>query len=578
MMSAESLKLSMKVAITSMCLSFLVFPLLLVIHSLAFCQVEEAWSVHYDSPYDNDNGGHDWPYDIAVDESGNIYVTGWSPGRYFPSTWEHDFLTIKYDPEGNELWVARYEWGGHDGAKAIALDPEANVYVTGFSEYMPYAHDYLTIKYDTDGNELWSARWQGEAVDGPKDIVVDDLGNVYVTGWTESFGTGSDYLTIKYDTNGNELWTARYDGGTEGYSASPNDIAIDSQGNVYVTGTSSGFGTGADYVTIKYDTDGNELWLVRYNGPYSGLDAAVAVAVDKVGNVYVTGRGEVKYSVDHYITVKYDTHGNELWVAQYCGPYDGGGNFPEAMTIDVSGNVYVTGESYGIDTFRDYATVKYDTDGNEIWAARYDQAGFRDHPRDIAVDIDGSVVVTGSSYYGDLYYEEDIVTVKYDANGNEIWLQSFDEVGRDDIANAIALDREGNVCVTGWSTTGWHNVYTTIKYVPTVSLGFTCLTPFVKRGGSLQYEATLANNTSESQDFWAWLKVKLPTSEWYEDYLLPPTPLTLDPDEERTYPVFQDIPLSALLGRYEYWGYIGSDTLAVWDCDMFQFSVYSHPH
>jgi hypothetical protein len=206
------------------------------------------------------------------------------------STWEHDFTTIKYDPQGNEVWVGRYGGTEHDGAYAIALDREANVYVTGFMEN--YWLDYLTVKYDTDGNELWATTWQGQDNDEAFAIAVDDFGNVYVTGSSSSFGTHADYLTIKYDTNGTELWVARYDGPGVIDDDIPHDIAVDTRGNVYVTGWSKGTGTGHDYVTIKYDNDGNELWVARYDGPYGGLDEAIAVNVDSSG-VYVTGTAQI---------------------------------------------------------------------------------------------------------------------------------------------------------------------------------------------------------------------------------------------------------------------------------------------
>jgi hypothetical protein len=565
--------ISMKSSSAKIYVTFVVLPLALLFPVAAFGQVEKAWDAHYDSPYSSETkDDHDWAYDIVTDDLGNVYVTGWSAGKWFSSTNEHDFLTIKYDFQGNELWVSRHERTGHDGAYALALDPDANVYVTGFSESdQGLSHDYLTIKYDTDGNELWAARWEGEHVDGATEIVVDELGNAYVTGWSESFGTDMDYLTIKYDTDGDELWVARYNGPGINYSFdNPSAIAIDSQGNVYVTGYSRGDGTGNDYATIKYDTDGNELWVARHDGPYHGSDEAIAVAINASGDVFVTGTSAIEMFKDNYATVKYDADGNEQWAA-----YSGFNGAAAALGLG-SGHVYVTG--WRTTNGGDYATIAYDENGIELWAASYDAAGYIDEANDIAVDLDGSVVVTGISYYGDMPDEEDIVTIKYDLNGNELWNQSYDAIGKTDVANAIALDTEGNVCVTGWSDMDYSNTFTTIKYVPTVSLGLTGITPVVAQGGTVRYQVSIANNTSESQDIWAWIKEKLPTGEWAEDYLLPPTNLNLVPDQEGTYTLRTPIPLSALLGPHEYWGYIGADTSAVWDCDMFPFSVYFQRH
>jgi hypothetical protein len=545
----------------------MVLPLVLFLHASASGQVIKAWDAHYDSPYSSETkDDRDQAYDIGTDDLGNVYVTGWSAGRWFSSTNEHDFLTIKYDTQGNEVWVGRHERTGHDGAYALALDRNANVYVTGFSENDPGPdHDYLTIKYDTDGNELWAARWEGEHVDGATDIVVDDMGNAYVTGRSESFGTDTDYFTIKYDTDGNELWTARYNGPGIEYSFDiPNDIAIDTQGNVYATGYSSSVGYSGDYATIKYDANGNELWVARYEG-----GEAVAIGIDNSGNAYVTGNcGSGNF---HYVTVKYDSEGNELWAEN-----SGFGGKASALALDGVGHVYVTGLRY--DNARDFATIAYDENGNELWSGFYDAAGQRDEATDLAVDIDGNIAVTGWSSLGEWYYYKDIVTVKYDANGNELWSQRYDAAGLEEEANAIALDREGNVYVTGWSDMEYSNVFTTIKYMPTVSVGLTGVTPIVSQGGTLKYQVTIENNTAESQNIWAWMKEKLPTGEWAEGYHVPPTNISLAPNQAGTYPLREIIPLSALLGPHEYWGYIGADTSAVWDCDMFPFSVYFQRH
>jgi len=366
----------------------------------------ELWVARYDGPANS----HDYVYAIALDASDNVYVTGFS---YGDGTGE-DYATVKYDSSGNELWVARYDGPANDldYANAIAVDASGNVYVTGHSPGDGTSCDYATVKYDSSGNELWVARYDGPAndLDSANAIAIDASGNVYVTGYSYNYATDGDYATVKYDSSGNELWVARYDG-----PANDRDsgfaIALDASGNVYVTGISYGDGTSQDYATVKYDSSGNELWVARYNGPANGWDYVKEIAVEASGNVYVTGYSPGDGTGCDYATVKYDSFGNELWVARYNGPanrYD----YAAAIAVDASGNVYVTGHSPGDGTNYDYATVKYDSSGNELWVARYDgPANDSDSAFAIALDASGNVYVTGISY-GDGTYQ-DYATVKY---------------------------------------------------------------------------------------------------------------------------------------------------------------------
>ncbi|MBA3726798.1 MAG: SBBP repeat-containing protein, partial [Armatimonadetes bacterium] len=189
--------------------------------------------------------------------------------------------------------------------------------------------------------EEWVARYNGPANsdDVARDVEVDASGNVYVTGYSYGVGSALDYATVKYDSAGNEQWVARYNG-----PANNNDyafaLAVDASGNVYVTGKSVGSGTNDDYATVKYDSAGNEQWVARYNGPANSSDEAYALGVDGSGNVNVTGSSVGSGTGYDYATVKYDSAGNEQWVARYNGPansWDGG----LALAVDASGNVYV---------------------------------------------------------------------------------------------------------------------------------------------------------------------------------------------------------------------------------------------
>jgi hypothetical protein len=187
---------------------------------------------------------------------------------------------------GVPLWTNRLEGVGNDLPPAMAVDHTGNVFVTGYSTDSLGNEDYLTIKYSNAGLPLWTNRYDGPAngSDRATAIAVDGSGNVFVTGesWSQSF----DYATIKYSSLGVPLWTNRYDGPGNA-SDLATAIAVDSSGTVYVTGFSSG-GSDFDYATIAYSNSGVPLWTNRYDGANS-LDEASGVAVDANGNLFVTG-------------------------------------------------------------------------------------------------------------------------------------------------------------------------------------------------------------------------------------------------------------------------------------------------
>ena len=133
-----------------------------------------------------------------------------------------------------------------------------------------------------DVQEGWVARYNpSNNNDDARAIAVDGAGNVYVTGQSRSSGTEDlfDYATVKYNSAGQQQWVARYNGPGNGFD-SPTGIAVDSSGNVYVTGGSPGLGTDFDYATIKYNSAGQQQWVARYNGPKNDYDSASAIAID----------------------------------------------------------------------------------------------------------------------------------------------------------------------------------------------------------------------------------------------------------------------------------------------------------
>jgi hypothetical protein len=406
--------------------------------------VYQAWVARYTPPWEAD----DDVKAIAVDAQGNVYVTGqsWGLGG------NYDYATVKYNSAGQQEWATRYDGPDHgnDQANAMAIDSSGNVYVTGSSQTGDSYTEWATIKYDSAGQQLWVARHNicPRSYAFAKAIGVDGSGNLYVTG-VDADGWG----TIKYNSAGEEQWVAHYNSGT------PAAIAIDKAGDVYVTGSDS------DYVTINYDSSGQEQWVARYHGPGTGSDHARAVALDGLGNVYVTGASAGSGTASDYATIKYNSAGNQEWVARYDGPAHSD-DHAAAIAVDGSDGVYVTGDSVGLGTFYDYATIKYNSAGQQQWATRYNGPGNdQDGATAIAADNSGNSYVTGYSR-ASFGFNEDYATIKYNSAGQQQWVARYDDGSHlGDFARAIAVDGADNVYVTGQSIApGTNYDYATIKY------------------------------------------------------------------------------------------------------------------
>jgi uncharacterized delta-60 repeat protein len=432
--------------------------------AISTCVYGDGWVARYNGP---GNTG-DEAVAIAVDNSGNVYVTGTT---YAPDTFE-DYTTVKYDANGNLLWEAHYNGpdNGSDFAKAMAIDGSGNVYVTGSSFSDANGMDYATVKYDPCGVQLWVScyNYTDNGYDEASAITVDSSGNVYVTGGSYSNSSDMDYATIKYNSSGAIQWggAKRYDGAAHLWDMAT-AIAVDGSGNVYVTGMSNDSSYSNDYATVKYNSSGTIQWggAKRYNGPGNGDDSAYALVVDSSSNVYVTGCSYGTTS-DDFATLKYNSSGTLQWggAKRYNGPsdnYDGA----TAIALDGSGNVYVTGYSWDANTSGDYLTIKYDSSGTQLWEARYNGPGDGyDSARALAIDGSGNVYVTGQSYANDIIWD-DYATVKYNSSGVEQWSARYNGNGHNyDAAVDIALDNSGNVYITGASTgVGTGNDYVTIK-------------------------------------------------------------------------------------------------------------------
>lgn len=329
---------------------------------------------------------------------------------------------------------------------------------TCFSGVLAFLLVFFSMASLAQVSEEWVARYNGPGNnrEGAPLMAVDAEGNVYVTGASEGVGTGYDYATVKYNPSGEQQWAVRYNGEANDNDL-PTAIAIDAGGNVYVTGASEN-----DYATVKYSTSGKLLWVRRYKGYADGVDGAVAIAVDPEGNAYVTGTSSGPGTVADYATVKYNTAGEQQWAVRYSGPGDTGDRHDVArsIAIDAEGNVYVTGTSDNHKNAGEYATVKYNSAGLQQWDARYSGPGVSGQVHSLAVDGGGNIYVTGT-------YGGDYATIKYNPSGEQQWAARYN--GSDDqfdIAWSLAVDVEGNVYVTGSvnNASGKAGDYATVKY------------------------------------------------------------------------------------------------------------------
>ncbi len=217
--------------------------------------------------------------DITIDKNEDVIITGQSA----QSMSLYDYMTIKYSNFGNSIWERRYNGGNEDAAYAITSDDSNNIYVTGWNNNN--TTDILTIKYSSAGDTIWKAVYDGGGFDVGYDIEVDSLGSVYIGGVTNS----NSYITIKYDLNGNLLWSEIQPSRLIPYFPK---LKLDKNRNVYMSFVSYRPGLYSNYAVVKYNTDGIQQWIAEYNNGGVSLNYIYNLAVDDQANVYVTGKSD----------------------------------------------------------------------------------------------------------------------------------------------------------------------------------------------------------------------------------------------------------------------------------------------
>jgi len=346
----------------------------------------------------------------------------------------------QFEGSVKQEWISSYRYGVNfwTSAQDIAVDQQGNIYVTSMGDCSN------TTKFNSAGEQLWVANSSRMDIAA---IAVDAQGGVYVTGLRSDNASSTELAIVKYDADGNELWITRLSNSNDSYYEQYISAALDKHGNVYVA-----IGSSTTRYTIKCNgSDGTELWIASHESLCRNLGAPYVV-VDVLENVYVSGADEI---------VKYDSGGREIWTISTVeeGENCGGGCL---LAIDPLENVcmasYIQRDYVFEDGTKDwqggYRVAKYDGNGSKIWAvahygvpcegcARSGSTMDLGFPRDIAVDEQGNVYIAG-----------EFKTVKYSADGVLLWTGIS--------GNALAIDSIGNTYVTGtdgkWCVTTKYNI------------------------------------------------------------------------------------------------------------------------
>ena len=344
---------------------------------------------------------------------------------------------------------ARFEWssvfeGGLDPVK-IAVDNMGNTVVLGSTRLNA---NYVVVKYSPSGDVVWSRTYRDSELGGiPRDMSLDQDGNVYVTGVSYVVSADltlapnhGDMVTIKYDADGEQLWLAQYNGIPHGEDEST-ALVVDKHGQVFVTGFSQGLDWDAEIITIAYDDAGRERWVSRYEWPGFGMGHVIALT--DAGDVYVTGSGGQFQNTDGMgiVTIKYDSTGVQQWSTHYK---DGGQAWLSRMVLDKEGQIYLA----IVSNSNNSVVIKYDDDGSEVWRSDFKVDNSDDNrPSALVIDRTGHVYVGGQSRIAGRFASS---VIRFDSTGARNWavlLPYRPGSSSDDFVVDMELDIQGKLIV-----------------------------------------------------------------------------------------------------------------------------------
>lgn len=307
------------------------------------------------------NGTQDWMivttdqwdqqgYDVAVNTSGDLYVTGELDG---------DLALIKCSSTGTNIWNATTSLA--DEGFAIAIDSNSDsIYVLG-REYSSGDNNLVLFKFHANGTIIWNKSWGGSDFDEGTDVAVDAAGNIYCVGSSNSFEAVSyDFTIIKVSPNGAIAWNTTWGSSGTEYGKS---IGVDATGNIYCVGLTT-MGVGDDIALIKFHPDGTKAWNTTWGG--LNFDYPYDVKLDSNANIYCVGLTD-SYGAgsDDLLLLKFYPNGTLMWNVTWGGYAEEKG---VEIVIDSNDDIYCLGESASFgDPIKDLALVKFLSNSTRVW-------------------------------------------------------------------------------------------------------------------------------------------------------------------------------------------------------------------
>lgn len=374
--------------------------------------------------------------------------------------------------------TAKVSGGSGNYNMGVTVDSSGNIYTTGYS-YNGSNYTGYIIKYDSGFNVQWqrSLGTSGLNSNGYASAV-DSSGNVYVTGNHLITGAGNRIFVAKYNSSGVLQWQRRL-APNGNYEAGGRSIALDSSGNVYVNGFTAANGATQYGTVVKYDPSGTLLWqnLTGGGGAYGA--GAKGIGVDSSGNVYSLTEASSGTSSGYLNIVKMNTSGTTLWARSFTAAGSTRINYGYSLAIDSSGNSYIAG---GYANGSNGYLIKYNSSGTIQWQKKL--SSFNLYVNDVTTDSSGNVYIFGYMYSGQYSY-----IVKFDSSGNVLWQRHLELSGSSTPAYGGTTDSSGNVYITGYVGT---TAYTSkLKQDGTSSVGQAFLS-LSDRGSNAQYGITVA--------------------------------------------------------------------------------------